>query len=502
MDGLNRRERTAAGALFLILVRTLVKSFDLIALLILARCLLPQDFGLVAVALSFMQIVEAIVDVPLANVLLPLPRIERGHLNTLFTLCLLRGVVIATVMCVLAWPIAQFYHDERLVGLVCVLSLAPAVRGLSSPRQVELAQALYFAPGGTAEVIGKIAALIASAWVAIATGSYWAIAVGTVTAPVATTLATFVIVPFMPSLSLRNWGLFRGFLGWSMGGQVVGAMNWQCDRVVLAKIVPQAQLGLFTTARDLASTGVMAIIVAISWPAISALAGLVENRERLARAYMQVNSAILSICLPVLCGQALVARELVPLILGRNWIGAVPIFQAVSLALIPVLYSNATSALFYAVGRPELIFSRNLYDFAFRVPVTILLALRFGWVGAVVALGAAEILLGAICCASVRKLLGVPVLHQILGPWRGILSCICMAGAVASLRLVGPVSGGSHSLFLLEAIPLGAMIYVGMHLALWLLSGCPDGVEAAALKLLKRKMPMISFVPAPAKGQS
>ncbi|MBA3056070.1 MAG: oligosaccharide flippase family protein [Sphingomonadales bacterium] len=490
MSELSRQERTATGALFLGGVRILTKSLDLITLLILTRCLLPQDFGLVAIALSFVQIAEAILDVPLGNVLLRLKVIERTQLNTLFTLSLLRGIVIAVVMCAMAVPLAHFYNDERLVGLICALSLAPAVRGLSSPRQVELAKSLRFGPEGISDAVGKIAALIVASSIALATGSYWAIAAATLAAPAVTTFATFVLLPFMPALCLREWRLFRSFLGWTMAGQVFSAMNWQCDGVVLAKIIPQAELGLFATARDLASTGIMALVNTITWPIISALSGVSHNRERLARAYALGTSAILALCLPIVCGQALVASELVPVMLGKQWVGAIPIFQAVSLTLIPVLYSNTTTLLFYAVGRPDLIFSRHFYDFLFRVPVTILLAVRFGWVGAVAALGAAEVLLAFICWISVKKLLGISILRQLLHPWRSILSCVCMGGALVLLRDVMPFASdkGSDIRFLATAIPLGAATYFSSHAALWYLSGRPEGVETLALGLVRRKI--------------
>lgn len=489
MNGLSRQERTAAGALVLAGARTLSKSFDLITLVILTRCLLPQDFGLVAMALTFIQIAEAIFDVPLVNVLLRLKTIHRQHLDTLFTLSLLRGLALAVLMCALSVPVASFYGDERLIALMCVLSIAPALRGLRSPRQVELAKDLRYGPEAKSEAIGKAIGLIAASSLAIATDSYWAIAVATIIAPVVSMLATYCLLPYMPSLTLKHWRLFRRFLGWSMAGQTISAMNWQCDRVVLGKFLSHANLGYFATARDLASTGIMAIINTIIWPAISALSAVHEDRERLSRAYSLVTATMMSIALPIVCGQALVANELVPVLLGGQWQASVPIFQAVSISIIPVLYTNTTNALFYATGRPDLIFSRNLYDFMFRVPATVLLAMHYGWVGAVIALCVAELLLGAICCSAVRSLVGISIARQLLNMWRAVLSCVCMGIAVEFLRLASPAAGGHFSpvLFLAQAIPLAAATYFGSHLLFWQWSGRPEGIETAVVSILKRK---------------
>ncbi len=489
-QGASLRHKVANGALLLTFVRTLTRSLDLISLVILTRFLLPGDFGLVALAVSIIQVVEAVLELPTGQALLQLRAVERDHLDTAFTLAVLRGLVLAGLLCAISLPLAEFYHDDRLIALTCALALAPALRAMRSPRLFEYFKALHFGPDATAETIGKVLALIASAMVAVTTHSYWAIAVATITAPLVSTLASFAIAPYRPRLTLAHWDHFKGYLGWSMAGQVTSALNWQTDRFVLGRLTTQTTLGLFTTARELAGTAVKVIFDTSSRPVLAALAAVSGDPQRLSRAYSRVSLVVLSMGLPVAIGQALVAPEIVRLILGPNWVTSIPVFQLVSLAMIPTLYSNLTNALFFAIGRPVLVFSRNFYDFLFRIPLMLLCIWRFGWFGAVYAILAAELFLAAICLVTVRRLLDLSITAQVFGPWRSAASVTLMAGLVTALRWFAPPGGGSldAALFLLKTVPLAALAYAAAHLAIWQLTGRTEGIESLAIEILRGKL--------------
>lgn len=486
----NRQERTAAGGMLLAGARVVTRVIDVITLLILARFLLQEDFGLVATALIFVQITEAVFDAPLANLLLRLKSISRRHLDNFFTLALLRGIVIAAIMGALAWPIAAFYEDSRLVTLVLALSLAPALRGLRSPRQVLTARRLNYVPDAIAETTGKLVALIAAASIAITTGSYWAIAAGTIATPAVSALVSFVILPTLPRLDLSQWSLFRGFIGWVMGSQLLSALNWQTDRMVLAKMVSLSQLGLFTVARDLASNTISSVVAMMLAPVTAGLSAISGDNARMSDAYLRAMSAVISICAPLVVGQILLADAVVPLLLGEQWTPAVSVFRVITLSLLLTLFVYPANALFFAAGRPDLGFKRQLLDLIFRVPVTIGLALVYGIMGAAVALILAEAFLVLICAISVRSVTGLTVLRQLGTGVRAYISCAVMAAGVMLLRGLVPPPDDTWSRLILLAVtvPAGGLVYFSTHYLLWLWAGQPRGIEQMANDILKRRI--------------
>jgi PST family polysaccharide transporter len=483
------RDKIASGTTSLALARIVTRSFDLITFIVLTRCLVPADFGLVAISLSIVQITEAVLEIPTSQVLLRLQTVTRLHYSTAFTLGLMRGVAITVILAALAFPLARFFNDDRLIALIAVQALAPAVRGLRSPRFLEYYKALQFGQEAIADTISKGIALAVSVTIAIMTQSYWAIAMGTVTAPVFYVAVSYVVAPFRPTLTLSHVELFRRYLGWGMAAQLVSAINWQCDRFVLARLVSHSTLGLFTAARDLAAIGFKVMFDIINRPVMAALSVVSGDLDRLSRAYAKVTDSTMSLGLPLACGQALIAPELVRLVMGPNWTGAISIFQFVSLAIIPMLFTNLTSTVFYAAGRPELVFNRYLLDLIFRVPVTVALILLLGLEGAVIAFILSEVFMAAICIRSVKRILGISIIDQLVQPRRAIVGVGVMAIVVETFRwALPPISGlPLIFLFLASAVPLAAITYVAAHLVAWQLEGRPDGIERFALTLLNRR---------------
>jgi len=487
MSGVALRDRVAKGAMLLTLTRLLARSLDLVTLAILTRYLLPADFGIVALSLSIMQVTEAILEMPTGLVLMRLPAIRRSHLDTAFTISVIRGVAIAAILAVLAIPFAYFYGDDRLVALVCAIAAAPILRGLRSPKLVLLHRALRFKQDGYCEFAGKLAALAVSAVLAIATGSFWAIAAGTIANTLVSAILSYILVPYRLRLSLRDWRLFHQFISWNVAGQTVSALNWQADRFVLGRLVSHTVLGLFSTAREFAALTYKALFDTLQRPIYSALAAASNDVSRLKHVYSQAISATLSIALPITLGQALIAPELVRLFLGERWSAAVPAFQIISLTLLPGIYSSLTANLFMAAGKPDLVFKRNLLDFAFRIPAAILLIQWYGLYGALAALVLADVLLALVCMVSVGRLIGLSPAAQIWAARRGLASAAIMVLAILAIRRVtaSPDSILVALSSLAMIVPVAALAYLAAHLTVWSLSGKPTGIEEVGLRMAR-----------------
>lgn len=467
----------------MVAARLISRIIDLASMLVLAHILTPRDFGLVAIAMTVIYIVEAALELPVSQALVRLTTIEDAHFDTAFTLSLLRGLALTTIVCSIAWPFAHFYSDKRLMPLICALSLAPAARGLVSPRLAEFSKKLNFSPDFTMEFLGKAAAFIIAVTLALTAKSYWAIAAGTVIAPVAGTLTSYVLAPYRPRLSLKELPTFSGFLGWITAAQVVSAINWQADRLLLGKLTSKSELGLFTTANDTANIPVLALFNPILRPLLSAFSLLRGEPERLANSYQTSAIAMVTLGLPILVGEALIAHPAVRLLFGERWMASAPLLRWLAISLIPTLFAIPLGPLVMAFGRTQIFLKRNAFELAVKLPLVILGAIRFGFTGVVIARCISETATVWFCMIVVRRLVGLSIREQLIGPWRSILSAIAMAVVVsfalpafATSAATGPLAVGT-----LFTVILGAITYCGALTGLWLLSGSPAGLEAMVL---------------------
>src|ERR1700753_3741929 len=110
--------KTILGAGWTVSSRLSGRLIDFVTILVLARTLTPADFGLTALAMTLTVIVDTVLQVPLIQALTRLENVTKSHLDTAFTLGVLRGAVLSLVVLSAAWPFAQIYNDHRLIPLV------------------------------------------------------------------------------------------------------------------------------------------------------------------------------------------------------------------------------------------------------------------------------------------------------------------------------------------------------------------------------------------------
>lgn len=481
--GAHVTRRTVGSAAWSIVARLIIKGIDFIALLILARLLAPADFGIIAIAMTSVMIVEAVLELPTYQVIVGLQSVERGHLDTAFTLSALRGLAVAMVLATLAVPLSHFYGDPRLTGLVATLSLAPAMRGLGSPRLAVFAKELDFRRELAGEVVSKTIAFVLASAAAWALGDYRALMVGILATPATWIVVSYALAPYRPHLSLQAWPLFVDFLSWTTAAQLLSALNWQCDRLILGRFVGSAALGSFSLANDLSYLPEQALIKPIVRPLASAFTLIRDDRERLASAYLKAANTVLAIGAPVLIGLSLLADPVVRLALGSKWLSAIPVLQWLPLTLIPPLFTSPFSSLVIATSQPHLLLRQTAAEAAVKLPLVLLGAALLGVDGVIAARGISAIVTMLVVLRLTARLIGTPINGQLVASWRTAVGGLVLAGLLLLLR---PMLAGQGTLKLCLLIPIvGALGLAGYVLALallWHLSGRPAGLASTLLK--------------------
>jgi PST family polysaccharide transporter len=301
--------------------------------MVLARLLTPGDFGLVAMVVIFVGIGELVRDFGLPAAALQAKSMTDQQQSNVFwvTVALSSAVAIALV---LSGPlIALMYRENRLTGIIPALSGVLLLSGLQAQFRVRLARAMRF----TVQVIIDVAAKLLGLGVAIATAilgwGYWALVMQQVGTTLVTLTATAWATRWLPGRPRRgadSMGLFRS--GAHNGvANMLGYAADNVDNLMIGLLWGPAPLGLYSRAFQLFLSPIMAFF--------SPLTNVVVPTVNRATSEGRTASDLLAKAQTVLCGSSIglllitsvTADWLVPLLLGEQWHGAVPLLQILAI---------------------------------------------------------------------------------------------------------------------------------------------------------------------------
>ena len=481
-------ERTVRAGLLTTGGRLFTKCLDFITLLILARFLGPEEFGLVAMAMTAVLIVETLSEMPLAAALLNHQQPTESMYDTALSIAALRALTIIALLCVMAWPLSLLYQEPRLIALQSALSLAPAMRGLLSQKLTEYTRVMDFRRDVVLDIIAKAGALLIAAILAIATGSYWAIAIGKISSTALAMVASYFLAPQRFRFTLRDWHIFSDMLGWNAARQLLSAVNWQADKVVLPRYVDIGTFGQFTWADNLIAVPAQAIIQPITPPLFSAFVGA-RQAGNLGKAYLKASAGVYSIMAPLFLAMGLLSEPIIHLILGPAWRETAPILTWLAFAAT-VGYAPTVllPALAMSLNRTRIAFVKLAIEFCVKVPLIVGLTMAMTLQGLLIGHAIAAVIGFLVNLFLVGKLIQLRIVTQLSSLLRPTVSMLPMALILFAVQPLFTPDDSALQTFLNLAwvSALAAAIFTATTLILWKLAGAPDSCESLLLRMTRK----------------
>ena len=461
------------------------RALGLVSTLVVARLLTPEDFGVFAVGLVFLQMLVGFTEVGLNLAVVRFRDASDAEMDTLFTLSLLRGVLLAALMAAAGPVMAALYGDARLVSVFLGLAVVPLLTGLINPRFYEFERAGDFSREFVVVLASKLGSVAMTIGLALLLGSYWAIIAGQIAAAMMQAALSYALRPTAPRLTLAAFARVFGFTGWITAVAIFAALNNKLDAMIFGKLIGKPAAGQLYVGSQLAELPTRDVSVPLAralFPSLSARQG---DPEAVRLAYLRGCEVLGAVALPSSVGFALVAPHAVPLLVGHQWDAAIPVVQLVGPVLGLQTVFAATQGYAMALGRVGVVAAREAAFFCLRTP-TILLALRWhGFTAGVMAVAAMGLLHCLLNMAVYARLSGRPFWEPLQAGARGLLATSVMAGAVlaADLALADRLPPLPETALL---IVVGALAYAATLGLAWHASGRPAGVESAGASLAAR----------------
>ena len=482
-------DKIFSGAGWIVGWRMVTRGLGLISTLVLARLLLPADFGLVALATGFAGAIEAMSYMGVEDALVREKAPDRALYDTGFTLGLLRGLIMAASLAVLASPIADWFGEPRLTNVLLVLAAGSAIDGLANIGMVDFRRNFAFDREFVSMILPRllgVALMIGAAW---EWRSYWALVVGILSMRLARVGLSYYMHPFRPRLSLASWRGLVTYSFWNWTVALAVMLRERSSLLLIGRLLGAGPVGVWSIGTDLAAMPTSELVEPLSRSAFSGFAAAHHSGESVGDIYLRVVAATALLTLPAGVGTSLIADPLVRLGFGPNWVAAIPLVQILSITGAATVFGYIGWTLLSAQARLRTVLAVTLTAALTRLLLLAILAPRIGLVGAAMAVAASVVVEDALYIGLTFRRYQMRVGALLARVWRGLLAAGCMAATLVEAGLGWTeVTGGPAELALklVTAITLGAMVYVGVLLLSWLASGRPEGAEADAVAMLRR----------------
>jgi O-antigen/teichoic acid export membrane protein len=481
--------RMARSAAWMVGLRLAERSIGLVSTLVLARLLVPADFGLVAMGTVVLGALEAMTAFGFELALIKRQAKDRARWDSAWTLNALIGIANASLIAALAPAAAAFYGEPRIVHVMLVLAAAALVSGLRNIGMVEFEQDLRFRPIvllALARRLGSVAVTLALAWWH---GTYWALLAGIVAGQLVDVILSYVVSPYRPRPGLAAWRDLFSFSKWLLVNNLLGFASQRGGDLIVGGRSGAAAVGLYSVSFELANLPTSEMVRPVMRAVFPGYAMMSSDPARLAQGFITVFSLVLLFALPAAAGIALLAEPLVSVLLGPRWAAAVPLLQVLAIyGGIRAAQAN-TGSVYMALDRPQLAAAMTLLN----------VLLAFG--SFAIALGRMPLADAAwfmVAGAGVAAVVNLSVLNRSLDqPWRTVLAALrrpalaiaAMTAALIPLRAwlwTGAQPIHERAAVLLCLVLAGAAVYLAALLAAWHAQGRPAGSpEDAALALVR-----------------
>nr|WP_269205199.1 lipopolysaccharide biosynthesis protein [Motilibacter aurantiacus] len=319
---------------------------------VLARLLLPGDFGLVAMVVAVTGLAEQVKDLGLAAATVQRDKLEDRQVTGLFWVNAALGTVLAALVAACAPLVAAFYGRDELTGLTAVLALGFVAGGLSVQHAALLQRRLRFGALAVCETGSFAVGVVAAIAAAEAGAGYWALAVLPLTAGWTRAALLWTFCRWRPGSPRRGAGI-REMLSFGGGVSTFNLLNYisrNADNVLIGKVSGATSLGLYSRAYTLLLLPLQQLNGPLASVAVPVLSILRAEPAKYRAFYRSAVGGLALVGMPLVVLLVVCAPEVVALLLGPGWDDAVPIFRALGLAGVVHVVGNTNGWIYVSWG--------------------------------------------------------------------------------------------------------------------------------------------------------
>lgn len=456
----NINNRTAIALLWSGIERLGFQAINLVVQIILARLLLPNDFGLVGMLVVFVSVSQAIIDGGFGEALIQRKNATPKDYSTIFYFNLSVSVFCYLLLVLFAPNIAAFYNEPRLVLLTRVVGLNLIINAIGQIQYTLLVKNIEFKTISKVRLISVVFSGILGVALAYWGVGVWALVIFTLASNLFRSILLWVFNKWRPGLifSMESLNQLFPFGSKLFISTIIADLFENIYLIVIGKFFSAKDLGFYTQAKTFQLVPVVTFSLIVENVIFPTLSRYQDDIDMLKRGFSKAMKLQVFINFPVMLGLMVVAKPLILLLLTDKWLTSVLYLQLLCVCglFYPIGVTNMN--VFKVTGRSDLYLRLTIISRVLTV-ISIVIGLQWGIVGLIVGRMLNSMITSTIAICFSGKLIKYHLGEQLMDILPILFAAAVMAAVV---YLIGQLDHYSLLSQLLVQILSGALVYSGM----------------------------------------
>lgn len=364
--------------------RIFSRAIALVRIVILARLLVPSQFGIFGIASMTLALLEIMTETGI-NVFLVQEKDEiKEYVNDAWIVSIIRGFLIAAFIILTAPLIVAFFKVPQATGIICLISIVPVIKGFINPAEVRFQKKLEFNKEfyfrSTIFSLDSLVAIIVS----LITHSAIGLVFGMIAGAVFEVVLSFILIKPLPTLKFNlqkiskifhkgKWVTLYGFLNYVAS---------QGDNITIGKLLGPASLGIYQMGYKISTMPVSEVSDVVNKVTFPVYSKMSEDINRLKKGFMK--TILLASSVSILLGIIIFffPKILFILIFGQKWADTLNILKPLAIYGAIRGISGTTSSLLLAVGKQNYVAGMTFVRFIALIITIVPLTMAYGLFGA------------------------------------------------------------------------------------------------------------------------
>lgn len=436
-------------------------SAQVVTSIILARLLLPEDFGLLGMAVVFIGLVAIFNDMGIGSAIVQKQDFNQKNLSSIFWFNLFIGFLAMFIIILAAPLIARFYGQNSLFLIISVMSLSFLFTSLSMVQNSLLIKNLKFKKLALLELTSTISASIIGIILAYLGCGVWSLVWQNVSMTLIYAALVWVTEHWIPEIYF-NWKDIKDIIGFSSNLSGFNLLNYfsrNADYLLIGKFLGATALGYYTLAYMMILfplSNVSSVLSKVMFPVLSQI----QNDNSTFRFfYLKSTKYIAFVSFPLMFGLFAVADEFILIIFGTKWVPV--IFLTKVLSIVGLIQSIGTTVgpIYLAKGKTDWMFRWGIFSSIIAVNA-IFIGLKWGINGVAMCYVLASLLLAYPSFSIPFKLIDLKLTSFILNLKEETATSLIMFIVVMATATIQKYYLVSNMIMLISTLVIGVITYL------------------------------------------